>query len=59
MFGVLFLGFGGYSASRNVKSNVDLCNDIREFLSSVGLPEDHIPTMKELSLHGRCDLNAI
>ncbi|XP_070006986.1 protein PTST homolog 3, chloroplastic isoform X2 [Nicotiana sylvestris] len=44
------------SASRKVKSNVDLCNDIREFLSSVGLPEDHIPTMKELSLHGRQDL---
>nr|XP_016493933.1 PREDICTED: uncharacterized protein LOC107813214 [Nicotiana tabacum] len=47
------------SASRKVKSNVDLCNDIREFLSSVGLPEDHVPTMKELSQHGRCDLNAI
>ncbi|KAK4343047.1 hypothetical protein RND71_038863 [Anisodus tanguticus] len=43
-------------ASRKVKSNVDLCNDIREFLSSVGLPEDHVPTMKELSQHGRQDL---
>ncbi|XP_009612978.1 protein PTST homolog 3, chloroplastic isoform X2 [Nicotiana tomentosiformis] len=44
------------SASRKVKSNVDLCNNIREFLSSVGLPEDHVPTMKELSQHGRQDL---
>ncbi|MCD7468812.1 hypothetical protein HAX54_007305 [Datura stramonium] len=43
-------------ASRKVKSNDDLCNDIREFLSSVGLPEDHVPTMKELSQHGRQDL---
>lgn len=39
-----------------MKSNDDLCNDIREFLSSVGLPEDHVPTMKELSQHGRQDL---
>ncbi|KAF3632898.1 putative myb-related protein-like [Capsicum annuum] len=43
-------------ASRKVKSNDDLCNDIREFLSSVGLPDDHVPTMKELSQHGRQDL---
>ncbi|CAN4117121.1 unnamed protein product [Withania somnifera] len=43
-------------SSRKVKSNDDLCNDIREFLSSVGLPEDHVPTMKELSQHGRQDL---
>ncbi|XP_010325967.1 protein PTST homolog 3, chloroplastic isoform X3 [Solanum lycopersicum] len=43
-------------ASRKVKSNDDLCNDIREFLSSVGLPEDHVPTMKELSQNGRQDL---
>lgn len=39
-----------------MKSNDDLCNDIREFLSSVGLPGDHVPTMKELSQHGRQDL---
>ncbi|KAL3358289.1 hypothetical protein AABB24_015432 [Solanum stoloniferum] len=43
-------------ASRKVKSNDDLCNDIREFLSSVGLPENHVPTMKELSQNGRQDL---
>ncbi|KAK4419249.1 protein PTST3, chloroplastic [Sesamum alatum] len=43
-------------AGRKVKSDADLCNDIREFLSSVGLPENHVPTMKELSHHGRQDL---
>ncbi|KAG8376606.1 hypothetical protein BUALT_Bualt09G0081000 [Buddleja alternifolia] len=39
--------------SRKVKSNADLCNDIREFLSSVGLPQNHVPSTKELSHHGR------
>ncbi|PIN09946.1 hypothetical protein CDL12_17471 [Handroanthus impetiginosus] len=43
-------------ASRKVKSDADLCNDIREFLSTVGLPENHVPTTKELSQHGRQDL---
>ncbi|XP_011094607.1 uncharacterized protein LOC105174261 isoform X6 [Sesamum indicum] len=43
-------------ASRKVKSDADLYNDIREFLSSVGLPENHVPTMKELLHHGRQDL---
>ncbi|GAA0142411.1 hypothetical protein LIER_03317 [Lithospermum erythrorhizon] len=28
----------------------------REFLSNVGLPEDHLPSLKELSQHGRQDL---
>lgn len=41
---------------RKVKSNTELCNDIREFISVVGLPEDHVPSMKELSQHGRQDL---
>ncbi|KAK4396397.1 protein PTST3, chloroplastic [Sesamum angolense] len=45
-----------FRASRKVKSDADLCNDIREFLSSVGLPENHVPTMKELLHHGRQDL---
>ncbi|XP_065856414.1 protein PTST homolog 3, chloroplastic isoform X2 [Euphorbia lathyris] len=40
----------------NVKSNEELCNDIREFISGVGLPEGHFPTMKEFSAHGRTDL---
>ncbi|XP_012082429.1 protein PTST homolog 3, chloroplastic isoform X2 [Jatropha curcas] len=41
---------------RKVKSNAELCNDIREFVSAVGLPEGHVPSMKELSNHGRNDL---
>ncbi|KAL0347151.1 UNVERIFIED_CONTAM: protein PTST3, chloroplastic [Sesamum calycinum] len=45
-----------FRASRKVKSDADLCNDIREFLSSVGLPENHVPTTKELLHHGRQDL---
>ncbi|CAL5350934.1 unnamed protein product [Camellia sinensis] len=43
-------------ASRKVRSNADLCNDIREFLSVAGFPDGHVPSMKELSLHGRQDL---
>ncbi|KAF5475796.1 hypothetical protein F2P56_007567 [Juglans regia] len=42
--------------SRKVKSNAELCNDIREFVTALGLPEDHVPLMKELSQHGRKDL---
>ncbi|XP_051125660.1 protein PTST homolog 3, chloroplastic isoform X2 [Andrographis paniculata] len=41
---------------RNAKKNGDLFNEIRRFLSSVGLPENHVPSMKELSEHGRQDL---
>nr|GMC80182.1 uncharacterized protein LOC109182360 isoform X4 [Ipomoea batatas] len=40
---------------RPVKSNVDICNDIREFLSMAGLPQDHVPTTKELTQHGRIE----
>ncbi|XP_062166681.1 protein PTST homolog 3, chloroplastic isoform X2 [Alnus glutinosa] len=42
--------------SRKVKSNAELCNDIREFVTAFGLPEDHVPSLKELLLHGRNDL---
>ncbi|XP_068491571.1 protein PTST homolog 3, chloroplastic isoform X3 [Phaseolus vulgaris] len=42
--------------SRRIKTDVEICNDIREFLASVGLPEDHIPSTKELLLHGWNDL---
>ncbi|CAA0830324.1 5-AMP-activated protein kinase-related [Striga hermonthica] len=42
--------------SRKVRGDVDLCKDIREFLSSAGLPENHVPTTKELLGHGRQDL---
>ncbi|XP_058212783.1 protein PTST homolog 3, chloroplastic [Rhododendron vialii] len=38
------------------KSNADLCRDIREFVSAARLPEDHVPSLKELSQHGRQDL---
>lgn len=37
-------------------SNADLCNEIRKFLSSAGLPENHVPSIKELSQSGRQDL---
>ncbi|XP_059646825.1 protein PTST homolog 3, chloroplastic isoform X2 [Cornus florida] len=43
-------------ASKKVRSDAELCSDIRQFLSAVGLPEDHVPSMKELSHHGRQDL---
>ena len=36
-----------------MKSDQELCNDIREFVSAVGLSEGHLPSMKELSEHGR------
>lgn len=42
-----------HRASRKGKSNADLCRDIREFVSAAGLPEDHVPSLKELSQHGR------
>ncbi|KAL2323243.1 hypothetical protein Fmac_027622 [Flemingia macrophylla] len=42
--------------TRRVKSDAEICSDIREFLASVGLPEDHIPSTKELLLHGWNDL---
>ncbi|GAV58139.1 hypothetical protein CFOL_v3_01673 [Cephalotus follicularis] len=42
--------------NRKSVSNVKLCSDIREFVSAVGLPEDHVPSFKELLEHGRNDL---
>ncbi|KAI9153902.1 hypothetical protein LWI28_018187 [Acer negundo] len=44
------------SGRRKVKSNEELRDEIREFLCSVGLPDGHVPSMKELSEHGRSDL---
>ncbi|KAK7392444.1 hypothetical protein VNO78_20883 [Psophocarpus tetragonolobus] len=38
------------------KTDAEICIDIRQFLASVGLPEDHIPSTKELLLHGWNDL---
>ncbi|XP_062117337.1 protein PTST homolog 3, chloroplastic isoform X2 [Humulus lupulus] len=42
--------------SRKVKDNAELCKEIREFMAVVGLPESHVPTMKDFSQHGRSDL---
>nr|XP_010918643.1 protein PTST homolog 3, chloroplastic isoform X2 [Elaeis guineensis] len=43
-------------ASRAAKSNEELCNELREFISTMGLPENCVPTTKELSKNGRKDL---
>ncbi|KAI3896805.1 hypothetical protein MKW98_009658 [Papaver atlanticum] len=43
-------------AGKPVKSNSELCNELKEFVSLVGLPEGHVPTWKELTEHGRKDL---
>ncbi|GKV48406.1 hypothetical protein SLEP1_g55226 [Rubroshorea leprosula] len=42
--------------SRKIKSDEELCNEVLAFTSMVGLPEGHVPTLKELSKHGRKDL---
>ncbi|CAM8891766.1 unnamed protein product [Rhodiola kirilowii] len=42
--------------SRKIMTDEKLCSDLREFLSLHGLPEGHVPSMKELSSHGRKDL---
>ncbi|XP_060967716.1 protein PTST homolog 3, chloroplastic isoform X7 [Cannabis sativa] len=42
--------------SRKMKDNVELCREIREFMAVVGLPESHVPTMKDFSQRGRSDL---
>ncbi|ONH96425.1 hypothetical protein PRUPE_7G128700 [Prunus persica] len=39
--------------SRKVKSNEELRNELREFLTAVGLPKDHVPSLKDFSQHGR------
>lgn len=36
-----------------MRSNEDICNDIREFVSEFQFPEGHLPSFKELSQHGR------
>ncbi|XP_039062911.1 protein PTST homolog 3, chloroplastic-like isoform X2 [Hibiscus syriacus] len=43
-------------SGRKVKSKEELCTDIREFVAAVGLPDGHVPSLKELSQHGRNDL---
>ncbi|VVB13059.1 unnamed protein product [Arabis nemorensis] len=41
---------------KRVKSNEELRSEIMEFVALVGFPEGHVPSMKELSEHGRVDL---
>ncbi|KAI3930196.1 hypothetical protein MKW92_019709 [Papaver armeniacum] len=43
-------------AGKPVKSNSELCNELKEFVALVGLPEGHVPSWKELTEHGRKDL---
>ncbi|XP_058763127.1 protein PTST homolog 3, chloroplastic-like isoform X2 [Vicia villosa] len=38
------------------KTDDEICSEIRQFIAEVGLPHDHIPSTKELILHGRNDL---
>ncbi|XP_047323865.1 protein PTST homolog 3, chloroplastic [Impatiens glandulifera] len=42
--------------TKKVMTNADLCKNIREFVNDFGFPEGHVPSMKELSHHGRQDL---
>uniref|UniRef100_A0A1D1Z445 Sucrose nonfermenting 4-like protein n=1 Tax=Anthurium amnicola TaxID=1678845 RepID=A0A1D1Z445_9ARAE len=42
--------------SRAVKTNAEICCELREFVLAVGLPEHHVPSTKELLEHGRKDL---
>ncbi|RZC91025.1 hypothetical protein C5167_028853 [Papaver somniferum] len=43
-------------AGKSVKSNSELCNELKEFVALVGLPQGHVPSWKELTEHGRKDL---
>nr|CAD1835749.1 unnamed protein product [Ananas comosus var. bracteatus] len=43
-------------SSRRTKNDKEVCNELREFMSVIGLPENRVPTLKELSEHGRKDL---
>nr|KAJ0223492.1 hypothetical protein LSAT_V11C200093450 [Lactuca sativa] len=44
------------ASRKSERTNADLCNDLREFMSDVGFPDGHVPSLKELSHHGRQDL---
>ncbi|THU44936.1 hypothetical protein C4D60_Mb02t12630 [Musa balbisiana] len=41
---------------RASKSNEELCHELREFNLAMGLPENRVPSMKELCENGRKDL---
>lgn len=36
-----------------MKSNEELRSELREFISALGFPDDHVPSTKELTDHGR------
>ncbi|KAL9239332.1 hypothetical protein vseg_013667 [Gypsophila vaccaria] len=42
--------------SRKSMSDEELCNGLKDFVVSFGLPEGHVPSTKELTKHGRKDL---
>ncbi|XP_042399208.1 protein PTST homolog 3, chloroplastic-like isoform X7 [Zingiber officinale] len=44
------------SKGRAAKSDEELCDELREFIESMGLPEDHLPSISELRENGRKDL---
>ncbi|KAL5981823.1 hypothetical protein ACLOJK_015889 [Asimina triloba] len=61
MFSVIRIPNSGSASSkskvtRSTKSNADLCNELREFISMTGLPKNSVPSIKVLSEHGRKDL---
>ncbi|GAB4856637.1 hypothetical protein Ancab_014548 [Ancistrocladus abbreviatus] len=43
-------------ATRKLLSDTELCDKLRQFAASIGLPDGHVPSMKELKQHGRKDL---
>lgn len=47
---------GKLKASRSPRSNVDLRKELQDFISEFGLPSDSVPSLKQLSSHGRQDL---
>lgn len=54
LIGLLELNLSVLSRVRKrVKSNEELRSEIMEFVASAGLPQGHVPSMKELSAHRR------
>ncbi|MQL80624.1 hypothetical protein Taro_013081 [Colocasia esculenta] len=43
----------GSRKPKTTRSNTDLCNELRHFVFAMGLPENHVPSTKELLEHGR------
>ncbi|CAL9088973.1 unnamed protein product [Musa textilis] len=59
-YAAAFLGsLGDYDVlwrGRALKRKEELCHELREFISAMGLAENHVPSMKELCENGRKDL---